>query len=72
MVREILSGMVAGKNVELLLIHYREDAEVPHAVSAEVAASFPRATLKTTNGLGHRRIVKSPEIIQDALAFILA
>jgi len=68
----VLSGMIANQDVDLLIMHDREDAEVPYAVSEDLAASYPRSTLKTTTGLGHRRIVRSPEIIQEALAFVLA
>jgi pimeloyl-ACP methyl ester carboxylesterase len=67
-----LSSMVPSPDVNLLIVHDREDAEVPYSVSEDLAANCPHSVLKTTTGLGHRRILRSSEIIQDALAFVLA
>jgi hypothetical protein len=56
----------------LLVIHDRDDAEVPWQDGAMIAQAWPRATLSTTSGLGHRRIVRDAEVIREAVGFLLA
>ena len=56
--------------MKALLIHDRDDREVPigHALALSEAARH--ATLLTTTALGHRRILKDRQVIDAALAFI--
>jgi len=51
----------------VLVIHDREDRETSWQDGADVAASWPGATLITTTGLGHNRILRDPSVI-DAIA----
>lgn len=57
--------------VPLLVIHDREDAEVPFADGADIAAAWPGAQLMATEGLGHRRILRDPAVAGAAAAFVL-
>ena len=47
-------------DIPLLVIHDRADPVVPHDVAARLAGVWPGATLKTTSGLGHHRILRDP------------
>lgn len=56
----------------LLVIHDRDDAEVPWQEGAMIAQAWPGATLSTTSGLGHRRLVRDREVVREAVSFVLA
>ena len=53
-----------------LLIHDRQDKETPYDVSVGLAASWPTATLITTDGLGHQRILADAGTIERAVGHI--
>lgn len=55
-----------------LVIHDREDRSSPVTDGAAVAAAWRGARLKVTSGLGHNRILRSPEVVADAVDFIAA
>jgi pimeloyl-ACP methyl ester carboxylesterase len=57
-------------SVPLLVIHDELDAEVPVQDGARVAASAANATLVTTRGLGHRRILRDSGVIGQAVTFL--
>ena len=54
----------------LLIIHDRNDVEVPYAGGARLAELWPNARLITTDGLGHRRILRDESVIREAINFI--
>lgn len=54
----------------LLLVHDRDDAEVPWADGAALAAAWPGARLVTTTGLGHRRILREPSVVSAVVDFV--
>ena len=54
----------------LLVIHDRRDDEVPWSDGAAIAANWPGARLVTTEGLGHRRILKDPRVVEVAIGFV--
>jgi len=54
----------------LLVIHDRDDAEVPFGNGEAIAAAWPQATLVATEGLGHTRIVHDPAVVRRAVAFV--
>ncbi len=56
----------------LRLYHDRDDVEVPWAEAAELAAAAPEATLVTTTGLGHRRILHDAGVVEEAVRFLTA
>lgn len=53
-----------------LVVHDREDGEVPWAEGAAVAAAWPDADLVTTHGLGHRRILRDPSVVGRVTDFL--
>lgn len=55
----------------LLLMHDRDDREVPWEEGVSIAAAWPGARLRTTHGLGHRRILQDASVIAEAAAFLL-
>lgn len=55
---------------DLLVVHDRGDADVPYADGAAVAESWPGARLLTTEGLGHRRLLRDPEVVSAVTAFV--
>ncbi len=56
--------------VPLLAFHDRGDPEVPWSESREIVAAWPGARLVTTTGLGHRDILRDPEVIRAAVGFL--
>ena len=55
---------------ETLLIHDRRDKETPYDVSTTLAGAWPNATLLTTDGLGHQRILADALTIRAAVAHV--
>jgi len=58
--------------VPLLVVHDRGDAEVPWQHGRAVAQVWPGARLVTTDGLGHRRILRDRGVVDEAVAFLTA
>jgi pimeloyl-ACP methyl ester carboxylesterase len=55
---------------QVLVIHDLEDREVPFEHGEVLASALPHAHLLETRGLGHRRILKDPAVIQAATQFV--
>jgi pimeloyl-ACP methyl ester carboxylesterase len=55
----------------LLVIHDRDDREVPYVDGVEIAEAAADARLHTTFGLGHRRILRDPHVVQTSVNFAL-
>jgi pimeloyl-ACP methyl ester carboxylesterase len=53
-----------------LVVHDRLDKEVPYAEGVRVAQTWPAATLETTEGLGHQRILRDPGVIARVAEFV--
>lgn len=62
--------MAAGFDVPLLVVHDRDDPTVPWDEGAAIAEAWPGAELVTTTGLGHREVVRNPEIVARAVDFV--
>jgi pimeloyl-ACP methyl ester carboxylesterase len=60
----------AGQVVPLLVVHDRDDAEVPWQDGALLAQTWPGAQRLDTEGLGHRRVLRDPEVVAAAVRFI--
>ena len=54
----------------LLVIHDREDREVPLADGERVAREAASGRLVVTEGLGHRRILRDPGVAKEAVRFL--
>ena len=53
-----------------LIIHDRDDHDVPYAHGEEIASAWPGAQLLATTGLGHRAILRDPEVIRRTVTFL--
>ena len=53
-----------------LIVHDVQDADVPYGHGEEIAHAWPGAELFTTTGLGHRAILRNPEVIRRIVAFL--
>lgn len=56
--------------IPALLFHDRGDEFIPYAVGQALGQSWPDAHLHTTEGLGHRTILASPDVIAKSTAFL--
>jgi len=57
--------------VPLLVVHDRGDRETWHAHSVDLVEGWPgRATMISTDGLGHRRLLTDPIVIDEVAAFV--
>lgn len=56
--------------VPLLVIHDRDDREVPYTEGASLAESCPRGDLVLTSGLGHRRLLRDKGVLGLALRYV--
>jgi pimeloyl-ACP methyl ester carboxylesterase len=65
-----LRPLVAGFTAPLLVVHDQGDAEVPWSGGQALAAAWPGATLVTTAGLGHRRILKDGAVVERVVRFL--
>jgi pimeloyl-ACP methyl ester carboxylesterase len=54
----------------LLVVHDENDREVPIASGELLASRWPGAELARTRGLGHRRILKDPAVIERVVSFV--
>jgi len=53
-----------------LVVHDRDDREVPFAGGEALAAAWPGARLHATAGLGHRRILRDHAVLAAIAAFV--
>jgi pimeloyl-ACP methyl ester carboxylesterase len=53
-----------------LIVHDRDDAIVPYEAALNITAGWPRATLLTTEGLGHRRILAAEQVLAEIVAYL--
>lgn len=65
-----VSALAPALTVPLLVFHDRGDAEVPWQHGGIIARAWPGAMLQTTDALGHRRILRDPQVIADAVSFL--
>lgn len=62
--------LLAGARRPALIVHDREDREVPFADGEALALAWPGATLYPVLGLGHRRILRDAEVISRSVAYL--
>ena len=56
--------------VPTLVVHDRGDRQTPYADAVRLVEALPDARLVTTEGLGHRRILKDPAVVRTVTAFL--
>lgn len=54
----------------LMIVHDRDDDETPYRGGARLAELWPGAQLRTTTGLGHRRVLREADVIERAVSFV--
>ena len=54
----------------LLLIHDQDDRAIPYSEFEMLKSHFPQFKYLTTQGLGHRRILKDQAVIQNIIEFL--
>ena len=62
--------LARSQSTPLLILHDRDDDEVPWSDGAAIAEAWPGARLVTTTGLGHRRILRDEHVVRLAVAFV--
>lgn len=53
-----------------LIIHDREDTSTSVADGAAIAAAWPGSRLHVTSGLGHRRLLRDPDVVTEVVDFV--
>ena len=56
--------------VPVLVVHDREDTDVPYTHAEEIVGAWPGARLVPTTGLGHRAILRDPAVVRAAVEFL--
>ena len=54
----------------LLIVHDEDDVDVPWQDGERYAQAWPDSRLMTTRGLGHRRILREPEVLEAVATFL--
>jgi pimeloyl-ACP methyl ester carboxylesterase len=65
-----LPVLAAGRDAALLVVHDRDDRDVPFAQGEALAETWPGARLHATQGLGHHRILRDPAVIGAAVELV--
>ena len=52
------------------IIHDKDDLEVPYQNAEDLQKVNPKASLLLTNGLGHTRILRDSQVLEQTLKFI--
>ena len=60
----------SGATTPVLVVHDRDDSVVPSTEGIAIARAWPDSRLVVTRGLGHRRILKDPDVVRRAVAFV--
>ena len=61
----------AATNIPVLVIHDLEDREVHVNCARNIASHMPNGELMLTKGLGHRKILGSPDVIERSVQHII-
>jgi pimeloyl-ACP methyl ester carboxylesterase len=67
-----VDAIASALTVPLLAIHDLGDGELSWHHGRAIASAWPGAQLVTTDGLGHRRILRDPDVLARAVAFVTA
>ena len=65
-----LPHSVSQVRAKALVIHDAGDREVPATAGLALARAWPGARFLATEGLGHRAILRDPQVVADAIDFI--
>ena len=62
--------LAAARTEAALLLHDADDTDIPHADGAAIAAAWRGCRFETTRGLGHREIMRTPDVANRIIAFL--
>ncbi|MFO0643233.1 MAG: alpha/beta fold hydrolase [Polyangiaceae bacterium] len=65
-----LRTLAARVSSPTMVVHDRDDRDVPFASGERLSRAFDGARLLATTGLGHRRVLRSPEVIDAVRVFV--
>ena len=65
-----IEDMARETKVPVLLVHDRQDKEIPFADAEKRVSQYPHGSFHWTEGLGHRRILWDSRVIEKAVEFI--
>ena len=68
----VLHNLVGRFPQPALLVHDRADKEIPYEESVDLHGAWPGSRLVSTDGLGHRRILKDPGVVAEVTGFLTA
>jgi pimeloyl-ACP methyl ester carboxylesterase len=57
--------------IPTLMVHDRGDRQTSYLESAALAAALPAAELVSTDGLGHRRLLRDRSVVESVVAFVV-
>jgi pimeloyl-ACP methyl ester carboxylesterase len=69
---DLPARLAAAEPPPALVVHDRQDKESRYADGEALVAAWPGAELAGTDGLGHRRILRDPEVVRRAVTFLTA
>ena len=58
------------RDLPTLVVHDRDDADIPWGDGKAMADALPRARFIATRGLGHRGVLRDDQVVQSAVEFI--
>lgn len=65
-----LAGLASGIRAPTLVVHDVGDNEVPFADAESLVRALPQGKLHKTEGLGHRRVLRDPNVLKTVKRFI--
>ena len=60
----------SGLKIPVMIVHDELDKEVPISNAYELKQAWPESTFLKTQGLGHRRILKDSQVVDEIIQFI--
>lgn len=65
-----VASLLASNQPDVLLMHCKSDLEIPFSDMNYIHKHYPKAETMTLDGLGHRKIIRSPQVASIAGEFI--
>ena len=65
-----LGAIAPQMTAPLLVVHDRDDVDTPWSGGSRLAELWPGARLMTTEGLGHRRVLREDKVLAGVLGFL--
>jgi pimeloyl-ACP methyl ester carboxylesterase len=66
-----ITRLVSTLDIPGLVVHDRSDDDTPCADAERITAAWPRGSILLTEGLGHRRLLRDPGVIDEIIDFLV-